>query len=159
VAMCETDPSGGWRSQVSTVKSRWPSSRSGGITEQTKNVSISPPQVMVSGGPTASQSKLKALMEYRLRKLYQQSFPGLCLSEVATGNDSGSDLANKGYRQASIHTESASNSHCISGRRMEIQERGGLTKAEQQQEQVLHMPKIEVAFVLCVIETRDISSI
>lgn len=147
VAMCETDPSGSWRSQVSTVKCRWPSSRSGGITGQTTNASISPPLVMVSGGHTASQSKLKALMESRLRELYQQSFPGLCLSKAATCNDSGSDLANKVidghlFTKRVLQTVIASLVDEWKGR-----SDGGLTKAEQQQEQVLQMPRMEVVFV------------
>ena len=109
ISMCETDPSGSWRSQVRTVKSRnifrsdctVKVEKNGNVdwngdvgvktktrsTEETmEHFSISPPQIMVSGGPTKSQSKLKSSMESQLRQLYQQSFNGLDLDTTKKRN-------------------------------------------------------------------------
>ena len=56
VAMCKTDPSGGMRSQISSTKD---------------DKLFLPPQVMISGGASKSQSTLNSLIETKLKELHQ----------------------------------------------------------------------------------------
>mmetsp|Transcript_2542 Transcript_2542/g.5423 ORF Transcript_2542/g.5423 Transcript_2542/m.5423 type:complete len:470 (-) Transcript_2542:45-1454(-) len=74
MAMCETHPNGGRRSHVSTEKS---SNESKLGDQEFADVSINSPQIMVTGGPAKSQSRLKSLIDSRLRQLYQRvgSYP------------------------------------------------------------------------------------
>lgn len=66
VAMCETHPNGGWKSCVSNME----------IDDEKTKMDcrkIPVPQIMVSGGATRSQDRLRSSMESRLYQLYRTS--------------------------------------------------------------------------------------
>lgn len=71
-AMYETHPNGGWRGRVSSTKSNAESNSSedNGSDPTLKDF----PQIMVSGGPSRSQHKLKSSIDSRLRQLHQRPF-------------------------------------------------------------------------------------
>mmetsp|Transcript_12697 Transcript_12697/g.27027 ORF Transcript_12697/g.27027 Transcript_12697/m.27027 type:complete len:447 (-) Transcript_12697:37-1377(-) len=66
VAMCETNPDGGYRSYAVTVKGNVSKL---GEREENTYTSIDSPQLMVSGGSPSSHQKLKSLIKSRLQRL------------------------------------------------------------------------------------------